>query len=290
MAGSFYAPTKESLKNQIEKCFLNKYGPGDLPKNLKKGLRKINILVSPHAGYLFSGAIAAHAYYQLANNSAPEVFIIMGPNHIGYPGFCIMREGKWKIPLGDINIDLELVDAIINNSQYVNINPTAHIMEHSIEVQLPFLKYIYSDFKIVPITVGYCNFEQIQDVGFAIANSIKKTKKDVVIISSTDFTHYGGIYNYTPAGVGPIEKVNKWVHDTDKLLLDLILNQDASGLVKIVKEKKYTMCGSFPVSTALVAAKELNTKEGKLLKYATSYDVQGSKDAIVGYGSLIFRK
>jgi len=254
----------------------------------ENGERKIIGAVVPHAGYMFSGPIASHVYYRLAGDGRPATFIILGPNHYGQPGFSLMREGVWRMPLGDVEVDTDLAKAIVKYSEFVDINPEAHKREHSIEVQLPFLQYIYnSTFMIVPISVGYSDYEMCKDVGKALSKAIFETKRDVVIIGSTDLTHYGVNYGYAPVGMRPLEKAVKWVYKVDCSLIEIILSLDAERLVKTVTKQGYTMCGSLPVTTMMVAVKNLGAKGGKLLKYATSYDTQGSKDVIVGYGSII---
>jgi len=202
-----------------------------------------------------------------------------------------MVDGVWRMPMGDVDVDSELAKAIVGHSEFVDVNPEAHDREHSIEVQLPFLQHIYGDkFKIVPIAAGYSDFGMCRDVGVAIAKAAKEKNRDVVVVASTDFTHYGPYYGYMPAGRGPLEKILKFVYGVDKSLIDMILALDAKNLVKTVEEEGYTMCGSFAVATMIVASKELGCKEAKLLKYATSYDMQGSPDAIVGYGAIKLTK
>ena len=128
------------------------------------------------------------------------------------------------------------------------------------------------------------------NVGDAISKAAKETGRDIVVLGSTDFTHYGAIYGYTPAGTRPIEKVLRWIYQTDKSLIDKILSLDAEGLVRSVRENNYTMCGCLPVATMIIAAKKMGASGGRLLKYATSYDVQGSSEAIVGYASIVIEK
>ena len=290
-AFGFYPSDSDEENKEIENIFPPKRGASEKLEATEKGKRKIIGAVVPHAGYVYSGPIAAHVYYQLAEDGNPETFVILGPNHRGLPGFCIMDEGIWRMPLGDVQVDSDLAKAIVKHSQFVDSNPEAHNEEHSIEVQLPFLQYIYNGrFKIVPITVGYSDYGMCEDVGTAIAKAIMENKKDTVVIGSTDFTHYGPMYGYAPVGMKPIEKVLKWIWDVDNSLIDMILAMDGKKLVNTVDEKGYTMCGSFPVATMLVATKELGAKNGKLLKYATSYDTQKSIDAIVGYGAVIVTK
>jgi hypothetical protein len=281
----------DRTEEEIESMFLSKHGVGKKPKLSDNYERRILGVVVPHAGYVYSGPIASHVYYQLAQDGNPETFVIIGPNHSSYPGFNIMLEGIWRMPMGDIEVDSDVAKSIVKHSKFVDINPEAHDREHSIEVQLPFLQYIYNDkFQIVPITVGYCDYGMCEDVGLAIVKAIKENERDSVVIASTDFTHYGKNYYYTPVGTKPFEKVIKWVYDVDKSLIDIIISLDAKKLAKTVDEKRYTMCGSLPVATMIVETKEKGAKEGKLLKYATSYDTQGSTDIIVGYGAIKIEK
>jgi hypothetical protein len=291
-AFSFYPSDGDEEKKEIKSTFPPKLGAGEKLEVAEKGKRKIIGAVVPHAGYVYSGPVAARVYYQLAGDGNPETFVILGPNHRGFPGFCIMDEGIWRMPLGDVQVDSDLAKAIVRNSQFVDTNPEAHDEEHSIEVQLPFLQYVYDGrFKIVPITVGYSDYGMCEDVGIAIAKAIAENERDAVVIGSTDFTHYSSMhYGYAPVGMKPIEKVLKWIFDVDNSLIDMILALDGKKLVSTVNEKGYTMCGSLPVATMLVATKELGAKNVKLLKYATSYDTQKSADAIVGYGAVIVTK
>jgi AmmeMemoRadiSam system protein B len=290
-AWGFHPFDRDGEQREVERCFKSKHGVGELPKASIHGERRIVGAVVPHAGLTYSGPIAAHTYCELAKDGTPETFVIIGVNHRGYPGFNTMLEGTWRMPMGDVEVDSDLAKEIAKNSEFVDINPDANDEEHSIEVQLPFLQYVYGgSFKIVPITVGYGDYEMCKDVGNAIAKAVKNKQKDVVVIGSTDFIHYGPNYGYAPVGMKPFEKALKWVNDADKSIIDTIITLDAERLVNIVQENGYTMCGSLPVATMIVAAKELGAKEAKLLKYGTSYDTGGSTDLIVGYASIVILK
>jgi AmmeMemoRadiSam system protein B len=205
---------------------------------------------------VYSGPIAAHTYYDLARDGSPQTFVILGVSHQGYPGFNTMLEGVWRMPLGDVEVDSDFAKALVKNSEFVDINPDAHDREHSIEVQLPFLQYIYNgNFQIVPITVGFSDYGMCENVGKAIAKTAKDEQKDIVVLGSTDLIHYGPNYGYAPVGMRPFEKVLKWMNDADKSIIDTILSLDAKKLVNLIEEKGYTMCGSLPVATMMVAAK-----------------------------------
>lgn len=154
-AGGFYPGQKTSLVSEIEKCFLHRLGPGKLPELREKGERRIISAVSPHAGYMFSGIVAAHLYFALAQDGIPDSIVVLGPNHYGVgTGLSAMDEGAWQTPLGDAEIDSDLARAILANSGMIDVDASAHSHEHSIEVQLPFLQYVYGDrFKFVPISL-----------------------------------------------------------------------------------------------------------------------------------------
>ena len=290
-AWGFHPFSRDEERREIERCFRSKHGAGAEPRVSEDGPRRILGGVTPHAGLIYSGPVASHLYYRLALDGRPETFVILGVSHGGNPGFATMFDAVWRMPMGDVHVDSELARAIVKRSELVDINPEAHEGEHSIEIQLPFLQYVYGEeFRIVPITVGYGDYEMCRDVGVAIAEASEELGRDVVVLGSTDFTHYGAMYGYTPAGTRPFERVLKWVYETDHSLIDLIVSLDAEGLVRRVREKNYTMCGCLPVATMLVAAKEMGASRGELLKYATSYDVQGSRDLIVGYASILIEK
>ena len=249
-------------------------------------------LVVPHAGYAYSGPVASHAYYEIAGDGVPETFVLLGPTHSSrFPGYSAMIDGVWKMPLGAVSVDSDLAKEIVQSSSFIDINPEAHDKEHSIEVQLPFLQYIYGDqFRIVPIAVGYSDHAMIMDAGRAIAKAISGMERDSVVVATTDLTHYGSAYGYTPVGMSPFTKVYEWIQDVDRSIIDLIVALDASALLKTVTEKGYTMCGATPVATMLIAARALGAKSGKLLKYTTSYDVSGSTKLVVGYAAIAVSK
>ncbi|MBR4396969.1 MAG: AmmeMemoRadiSam system protein B, partial [Methanobrevibacter sp.] len=165
VAGAFYPANPETLVKTIENCFLGDFGVGKIPEigKFEGADYPINVMV-PHAGYQYSGAVASHSYCKLVQNGFPEVFIILSPNHTGYGSeISVFNEGQWDTPLGSVDVDAGFADAIISKSDIATADFSAHIHEHSIEVQLPFLQYFSSDFKIVPITIGYQNFSTSSD-------------------------------------------------------------------------------------------------------------------------------
>ncbi|MCK4497834.1 AmmeMemoRadiSam system protein B, partial [Candidatus Bathyarchaeota archaeon] len=274
-AWGFHPFNRDEEVLEIERSFLSKHGVGRKPAVSAEGPRKMVGLVVPHAGYAYSGPVASHAYYEIAGDGVPETFVLLGPTHSSrFPGYSAMIDGVWKMPLGEVSVDSDLAKEIVQSSSFIDINPEAHDNEHSIEVQLPFLQYVYGDqFRIVPIAVGYSDHAMIMDAGRAIAKAISGMERDSVVVATTDLTHYGSAYGYTPVGMSPFTKVYEWIQDVDRSIIDLIVALDASALLKTVTEKGYTMCGATPVATMLIAARALGAKSGKLLKYTTSYDV-----------------
>ncbi|MBU3901853.1 MAG: AmmeMemoRadiSam system protein B [Candidatus Thermoplasmatota archaeon] len=284
-AGSFYPCDENALKKQIEECFTHKLGPGEIPV-YKRGERRIKGCVVPHAGYVCSGPVAAHVYSALANDGFPETFIIIGPNHTGYGSPVALTTESFNTPLGDVCVDKDLAKELLNT--IIDNDIDAHRYEHSIEVHLPFLQYtrklfqrnqrkvfecresnfptIKKDFSFVPVCMGMQDYKTAKEVGSIIKDVIKD--RDVVVIASSDFTHYE-----------PKEVANR----KDKMAIDAIINLDSKKLFEVVKQNNITMCGCGPVMSMIEA---VNGKKATLLKYATSGDIQPMND-VVGYAGII---
>ncbi|MEM2147045.1 MAG: AmmeMemoRadiSam system protein B [Candidatus Bathyarchaeia archaeon] len=274
-AGAFYAGTAESLKRQIEECFLHSLGPRKIPKVADAGPRRIVGLVCPHAGYMYSGPIAAHAYHNLALDGKPDIVVLFGPNHTGYgSALAVMTNGFWRTPLGDVEVDSEVADKIVKEARIVDVDDSAHRYEHSIEVQLPFLQYFFgSKFKIVPVCFLMQDLHSAIEVGQAVAKVL--AGKNAVIIASSDMTHY---------------EPHKNAENKDKLALEAVEAMDEKKFYSIIEEYRVTACGYGPIAALIVAAKFLDAKEAKLLCYKTSGDVSGDYSAVVGYAAVQFAK
>ncbi|MEM3640726.1 MAG: AmmeMemoRadiSam system protein B [Candidatus Bathyarchaeia archaeon] len=274
-AGAFYAGTAESLKRQIEGCFLHTLGPGNIPKVVKAGARRIVGLVCPHAGYMYSGPVAAHAYYNLALDGKPDVVVIFGPNHTGYgSGLAAMNEGFWRTPLGDVEVDKGTADRIVKESRLIDLDDSAHRYEHSIEVQLPFLQYLFgSEFKIVPICFLMQDLHSAREVGQAVAKSLNE--KNAIIVASSDITHY---------------EPQRSAEKKDKMALQAVEAMDEAKFYSIIEDHGITACGCGPIIALITAAKILGAKEAKLLCYKTSGDVIGDYSSVVGYAAVQFTK
>jgi AmmeMemoRadiSam system protein B len=296
----FYSPDKAALEDSIRDAFSNQYGAGEIPKVSSTRRSQWVAGVAPHAGFIYSGPVASHLYKAIAQDGFPETFVLIGPKHrpMRVQGAAVMAEGSWETPLGTCQIDRPLAHMLLEQCQDTGIDcisesSHAHDDEHSLEVQLPFLQFLggLDSFKIVPLVISSQKFTVCEKVGITIADAIQKSGRDVILLASTDFTHYGQFhFGYAPVGDGPIEKVAQWVHETDAELIEKIEKLDGKALLNTVINKRRTMCGASAVTTAIVAAKKLGAVKGNLLKYATSYDVRGSPGAIVGYAALTIQR
>jgi hypothetical protein len=224
---------------------------------------------------MYSGPVAAHAYYALALEGKPDIVVLLGPNHSGYgSALAVMNEGFWRTPLGDVEIDGELADQVVRESRIVDIDDFAHRFEHSIEVQLPFLQYLYgSEFKIVPICFLMQDLSSAREVGKAIAKVL--AGKNGVIIASSDMTHYG-----------PQESVER----KDKMVLEAVEAMDEAKLYSVIEAYRISVCGYGPIAALMTAAKILGAKEAKLLCHKTSGDVIGDYSSVVGYAAVCLTK
>ncbi len=273
-AGMFYENRRESLLEQIRSLFLHPIGPGKLPQEGGKSRESIGY-ISPHAGYIYSGPVAAHTYYWLSRERKPETIIIIGPNHTGLgPAVSMAPWREWETPLGKIPVDTELRDFLARKSTLIYPEYSAHLYEHSIEVQLPFIQYIYgSEVKILPIAV----LNQIPPIAEKLAveldEALEKLGRDAVIIASTDMTHYEPHEKAVEKDMGAFERIRTLDH---KSLFEYLIKNNVS------------MCGPLGVMVLMIEAKRKGAGEPQLLKYATSGEITGDKDAVVGYLSARF--
>mgnify|MGYP000179705028 FL=1 len=274
VAGLFYESDPNELREQIRRAFLHKLGPGKLPPPPPPFSGRVLGVVVPHAGYMYSGHVAAHGYFRLAEAGTPEVVFLLGPNHhgLGDPIAASAAE-YWETPLGRVKVDLDIGEELAKKSGIVTLEDLAHLHEHSLEVQLPFLQYIFGDeISIVPVSMMIQYPEASRILGYAIADIIKERGLKAYIVASSDFTHY------EPAEVASRK---------DKKAIDRILALDYKGLYDVVEETPVSMCGPGPVMALLAAAERLGAKRAKLLKYANSGDVTGDYSSVVGYASIL---
>ena len=269
VAGMFYPGKKNELKQSIKDSFLHKFGPGKMPPSEIK--KKIYGVICPHAGYMYSGPIACQSFYAISSD-LPELFIIIGPNHWGIgSNVATMKDSKWQTPLGEVEIDSETAEEISKFAHVIEIDSFSHSREHSLEVQVPILQEMSSNFKIVPIALINQNKEVAFQVGEAMAKIAKKKK--IMIVGSSDFTHY---------------EPNEFAHEQDTALIEPILKLDVDRFYEVLQERNVSACGYGAIASTMVACKEMGATKGELLKYATSGDVTGDTSSVVGYGSIIF--
>jgi AmmeMemoRadiSam system protein B/AmmeMemoRadiSam system protein A len=262
VAGKFYPDSPGELRALIE-SFVDKEARQE----------EVIGLISPHAGYIYSGAVAGAT---ISRVKFKNTFIIIGPNHTGSgEPYSIMAEGKWKTPLGTVEIDSALAKKLLSESAYLREDNLAHCYEHSLEVQIPFLQYFKPDIKIVPIILASNDRSVFKSLGHEIARVLGEIKREAVILASSDMSHYE-----------PQAKTEK----KDRQAIAAILNLDGDELLKRVEEHHITMCGYGPAIVMLAAAKELGAGKAELVKYQTSGDVSGDYSAVVGYAGIIVRK
>ncbi|MGQ4834062.1 MAG: AmmeMemoRadiSam system protein B [Candidatus Asgardarchaeia archaeon] len=291
----FYPGNKIDLKRAIEESFLHEYGPKRLPPiKESKLVSKFTAGISPHAGYIFSGPIAANLYYEMSQVTVPKTVILMGPSHY-FPSniVAVTRETPWLTPLGEVNVNISIVDKLLSENDLIIDEPAAHTHEHSLEVQLPFLQYIYKDsFDIVPLVFGSLTLDEIISIGDTLYKIIATNPDSFSVIISSDFTHYGSGYGFTPAG-SSVEKAIKWMYSMDKKAIDYITSLDYESFYNFVSNNNMTICGYVPITAALYMLRKLDVSRGKLLKYATSWDTAPdyrSSSHIVGYAAIFFKR
>ncbi|MFX1294901.1 MAG: AmmeMemoRadiSam system protein B [Promethearchaeota archaeon] len=287
-AGSWYPRSKSDLINNLNKYFNDeKFGPGTELKTLNQETRTIIGAVSPHAGHEYSGRCAAFSYLNLFKEKIPDTIIILGTDHIGYDKIALMKEGEWETPLGNLKIDSELAQKILDNSEVVTLDNSAFIgypfeREHNIEIQLPFIKYCAngSDVKIVPIKIASKfrdNYEILEKLANNMAQSIKSIKKDIVIVASSDMSHEE-IYN-----LSDVEKFKT----RDKNFINAFVELNPK---KAFETAYRSVCGKHTITTLMLTCQNLEAKTGKFLQYYTSYDITENLGYCVGYFSGIIMK
>jgi len=265
VAGSFYTSNPAALTKQIKE-FLSA-----VPAKKVDG--EIIALISPHAGYIYSGQIAAYAYKLLADRPLNRVLVIAPSHHVYFRGASVYSQGAFRTPLGLIPVDEDLCQKIINSSPVISFYPEAHLQEHSLEVQLPFLQTVLKDFKLVPVVMGEQNLENCRTLSDAIFRVIKGEK--ILLIASTDLSHF---YSYNDAVM------------LDNRVIERIKNFDIQGLARDISEGKSEACGAGPVITTMLLAQKMGANKSLILKYANSGDVTRDKSRVVGYLAAVLFK
>ncbi|MFW9851795.1 MAG: AmmeMemoRadiSam system protein B [Candidatus Thorarchaeota archaeon] len=273
-AGSFYSNKPDELIRSIKECFQNPFGPQKPLDQVEKKSDPIPFFLVPHAGYMYSGPVAAWSFLELSKYAQPDTVIIIGPNHTGLGSEIAIADNvdSWETPLGELEINHELIEKLTDLSHIITKDDRAHSREHSIEVQLPFLQYIYKDpVKFIPITL----LNQGMDAAIMLGEIISEAceNESITVIASSDFTHY---------------EHHDIASSQDNKVLEKIANLDIKGMYDLKYKLNVSMCGYGPIATTIEAAKRMNRTKGKILAYATSGDVSGMKSQVVGYGAAMF--
>jgi AmmeMemoRadiSam system protein B len=261
VAGRFYYGTAARLKGQVGQ-YINR----DAVKE------KVLGALSPHAGLMYSGHVAGAVYSSII---FPETFILLGPNHTGLGApLSLMASGEWEIPTGTLSIDEDLAGAIAGELPFLTRDTQAHEFEHSIEVQLPFIAYFSDSARIVPISVMHASLQDCKTIGEGIARAVTQSGREVVIVASSDMSHY------IPDTIA---------RTLDNLALHEVLALNPEGLYSVVVRQNISMCGFIPATIMLYAANTLGALESKLVKYATSGEISGDYEHVVGYAGVVVK-
>ncbi len=258
-AGSFYPAGKAELYKTVDML---------LDPDSSRA-EKVPAVIVPHAGYIYSGKVAGLTY---ASVSVPDTVVILGPNHRGLGReVAVMKSGEWEIPGGSVEIDGELAELIISLSSAAASDSVAHDAEHSIEVQLPFIARKNPAARIVPVCLAGVDVNIADDLAEAISRAVKEMKRDVLLVASTDMSHFISRREAQRLDFIAIEKIKKL---------------DAEGLLETVRENSISMCGVLPAAAVIGAAKKLGASAASLVHYNTSAEVTGDASEVVAYAGL----
>jgi hypothetical protein len=258
VAGQFYAGTSKQLRSDLAALMPEVHGA-----------RKVTGIIAPHAGYIYSGAIAGQVY---ASVEIPATVLVLGPNHHGAgAGAALYPDGEWLTPLGPVSINSRLNSLLQQNIPSLRTDTVAHEFEHSLEVQVPFIQYLRPDASISAICLGHGDFAAVRQIGEGIAAAIRAYGKEVLIVASSDMTHYESAES---------------ARRKDELALERVLGFDPQGLLQVCRSEQITMCGVVPAAVMLVAAGELGATQSELAAYGTSGDVTGDNRQVVAYAAV----
>ena len=262
VAGRFYPGDDESLRQTIR----------DFSNGASKGSHKQSVLaaISPHAGYVYSGAVAAETLEQI---EIPETVVLLGPSHTGKGAPVALSTATWQMPMGDVPVNQEFAQDLLNESEIIVADELAHKYEHSLEVQIPFLQMAQPNLSIVPICISHLPYHILNEVGLALAEVIKKNNtENILVVASTDMTHY---------------KPREVAEKQDHYVLEKLINMDPAIVYKSVIENDISMCGIMPVTVALIAALKLGATKTELIRYTDSGEISGDTTQVVGYAGLL---
>ena len=263
VAGRFYPRDPDDLRTQAH---------GYLSQSISGAVERVKAIgcIAPHAGYMYSGHVAGAVFARI---EIPKLCVVLCPNHTGMGrALAIMCQGSWETPLGEVPIDAQFANALRQRFPALQDDSSAHRAEHAAEVELPFLQLQQPDLRFVPIALGTGQFEALEQLGTALGEVISQEKERVLMVASSDMNHYES---------DTVTRVK------DQRAIERILTLDARGLYDVVTQQDISMCGFGPAVAMLTAARQLGAKSAELVKYATSGDISGDRDMVVGYAGVI---
>jgi AmmeMemoRadiSam system protein B len=262
VAGQFYPANPRELTHLIQKFTATEPGTAKV---------RVRACLVPHAGYIYSGGVAGAVFSRI---HLPRKIVVVGVRH-SPPGadLAILSEGAWRTPLGDVPLDEPLARMLKDSCPRLREDTVAHEREHSLEVEIPFLQVLDPGFAFVPVAVGTLRFSDLRDLGLALARVIQESREEILIVTSSDMNHY---------------EDDETTRAKDQQAIEKLKALDAQGLYEVCREKRISMCGLGPAVATLTAMKAVGAEGGELVCYATSGDVSGDRDAVVGYAGMIF--
>ena len=258
VAGSFYSGEATRLRSDIE---------GYITKDCEK--QAVLGVVSPHAGYMYSGRVAGNLYSRI---KIPDTVVILAPNHTGYGvPYSIWSDGSWRTPLGDVGVNQNVVDELVRVCSLIEKDKEAHLYEHAAEVQIPFIQYFNPCIKIVVMVVSSMNIADLKNIGKSLSLVLQRLCPDALVVASSDMTHY---------------ETQAIANRKDKIAINEILALNEDNLYNKVHNMHITMCGIYPAVIMLVCSKERGAKKAELVRYETSGDITGDYNQVVGYAGI----
>ncbi len=259
VAGTWYPGTRETLREEVDR---------HLAAAADRVVKNPIALIAPHAGLMYSGPVAAYAYQAVAGCHYDAV-VLVGPSHfVGFEGAAIWPRGSWQTPFGDLTVDRAVAAALMAATPALREHPIAHLREHSLEMQLPFLGRLLPTTPIVPIVIGFQTRQIADTLGAALGRAIAELPGRVLLVASSDLSHY---HDARVAG------------DMDAVVVRHVSALDPDGLMSALEEEPGHACGGGPMVAVLRAARQLGASRAEVLRYADSGDVSGDKTAVVGY-------
>ncbi len=283
VAGAFYPASPEDCRENLGQMIPRRIDTSVLPETIRGG-------IAPHAGWMYSGQVCGTVFAAIAARTQPATFVLFGASHrrVGRHA-ALFAEGAWETPLGLARIDDRLAERVLGGTSLIENDPYPHDAEHSIEVQVPFVQYLFGQARILPILVEPSS--RAAEVGEAVARTVQASGANVVYVGSTDLTHYGPSYGYAPQGVGP--QGLTWAKDVnDRRLIDLMQQLRAEDVVREAAEH-HNACGAGAIAATLAACRSAGAQKGVLLSHVSSHEIarslrQDSGSDAVGYAGMVF--